>query len=147
MTTRPSNNGSATSSDHAVGEFIDDLMTLTELHANLAVVEFKETVHKAALPLGLVLVSLTVMAASVPVVLMGLAQLLATRLNLQLGWAMIVVASAALALASPVAVLGLVHVRRSSNGFRDSRAELRRNAAWLRGVLIARKQSHSQRDR
>jgi len=139
---RPTNNGSAAGSDQGIAEFIDDLVNLSELQVRLAVVDFKETARQAAIPFGLSCLSLTVMAASVPVILLGLARLLATRLNIDQGWAMIVVAGAAAALASPVAAFGLVRLSRGFNSFRASRAELRRNLGWLRSVLVARGHSH-----
>ena len=108
MAAHPSNNSSANGSDHGVAEFIDDVVTLGELQANLAVVDIKETAHKAAVPLVLTLVSLTLIAASVPVVLFGLALLLASRLSIHQGWAMVLVAAAAVVLACPTAVFGVV---------------------------------------
>ena len=136
MRAHPSSNGSTNDSDHGVAEFIDDLVTLAELQVNLTVVDFKESARKAAVPLGLTLVSLTVIAASVPVVLFGLALLLAATLNIYQGWAMILAAAMAVALACPVVILCVARLRSGFNSFRTSREEFRRNLLWLRNVLV-----------
>ena len=139
-TVHPSDNGSAIGSDHGLAEFIDDLVTLTELQASLAVVDFKDRVRRAAVPLAVTLSCLIVLAACVPVVLVGLALLLATGLNIHEGLAMVFVGAAAAALAIPAAAFGLVRlIRTCDNSFRSSREELRRNLAWLRSVLVARR--------
>ena len=145
MRAHPSSNGSTNDSDHGVAEFIDDLVTLAELQVNLTVVDFKETARKAAVPLGLTLVSLTVIAASVPVVLFGLALLLAATLNIHQGWAMILAAAMAVALACPMVILCVARLRSGFNSFRTSREEFRRNLLWLRNVL-ARRHAHHRRD-
>ena len=134
-TSRASSNGPI-EPDRGIGELIDDLVTLTDLQVRLAVVDLKENARRAAVPLWLAFWSLIVMAASVSVVLAGLALLLATRSNLHPGWAMIIVAAAAAALASPVLALSIARVGRGCDGFWKSRAELRRNLAWLRTVLV-----------
>ena len=85
MITVPSHNGSHVASDRGAAEFFDDLLTLAELQAKLTVVDVAENARTASVPLRLILASLTTMAASVPVVLLGLALLIATRLNIHLG--------------------------------------------------------------
>ena len=114
MTAGPSHNGSEVGSDRGVAEFFDDLLTLAELQAKLTFVDLAGNARTASVPLGLILASLTIMAASVPVVLLGLALLIATRLNIHQGWAMVVVAGGAVILACPVTVFGVVRLRRGS---------------------------------
>jgi hypothetical protein len=104
-----------------------------------------ENARTASVLLGLILASLTIMAASVPVVLLGLALLIATRLNIHLRWAMVLVAGGAVVLSCPVMVFGVVRLRRGFDGLRTSRAEFRRNLVWLRNVLITRRRSHWRR--
>lgn len=143
-TGRSSSNGPI-GSDQGIGEFIDDVVTLTELQVRLALVDLRENARRAALPLVLAFSSLMVIAASVPVVLAGLALLLAARASIHLGWALVVVAAAAAALASPALALGLLRLSRGFDGFSISRQELRRNLVWLRTVLVAPPHSKSPR--
>jgi Putative Actinobacterial Holin-X, holin superfamily III len=145
MTTVPSHNGSELDSDRDVADFFDDLLTLAELHAKLTVVDFAENARRAALPLGLTFASLTIMAASVPVVLLGLALMIATGLIIRQEWAMVLVAGGAVVLACSVAVFGLVRLRRGFDGFRTSRKEFWRNLVWLRDVLFVRRRLHQRR--
>ena len=132
-------NGSAAGSDGGLGEFMDDLVNLTELQLNLAVLDFKDSASRAAVPLGLLFACSVVLSACVVLVLFGLASLLASRLNIEEGWSLVLVAGAAAALTGPVAALAVVRLRRGTSSFRNSRDELRRNLAWLRSVLVARR--------
>ena len=59
------------------------------------------------------------------------------------GWAMLVVAGEALAIASRLGAYGMVRLRASSGGFQRSQEELRRNREWLRMVLVARRPARS----
>jgi Putative Actinobacterial Holin-X, holin superfamily III len=127
--------------DKGVAEFIDDLMSLAELQTKLAAANLHETACKAALPLVLSFLGLTLAAGSLLVFLFGSASLLATRLNIHGGWAMIMVAIAAAALGSPIAAFALVRLRQSFATFRTSHDELRRNLAWVRSVVGARNSS------
>ena len=71
--------------------------------------------------------SLTVTAATVPLLLHGLSLLIATWLNIQQGWAALLVAIGTAALAFPAAGFGVVCLRRGFDSFRTSREELKRN--------------------
>lgn len=137
--------GSVAGSDLGVAEFLDDLVSLAELHLKLTVVDFTENARRATPPLGITLSSLTVIAASVPVLLLGLALIVATRLDIQQGWGMILVAGGTVGVACAPAVFGVVRLRRGFDSFRTSREELKRNLVWLRKVLIARRRSHHWR--
>jgi hypothetical protein len=145
MTAGPSHNGSEVGSDRGVADFFDDLLTLAELQAKLTFVDLAKNARTASVPLGLILASLIIMAASVPVVLLGLALLIATRLNIHLESAMALVAGGAVVLSCPVMVFGVVRLRRGFDGLRTSRAEFRRNLVWLRNVLMTRRRSHWRR--
>jgi hypothetical protein len=124
--------------DSGLAEFIHDLLALGELQAKLAAVNFQETARKATVPLALGLLGFTLAVASVFVFLIGLALLLAIRLDIHTGWAMILVAIAAAALGSPIAALALVRLKRSLDTFQTSHDELKRNLAWVRSVVGTR---------
>lgn len=140
-----SNNRSITDSECGVSEFLDDLVSLAELQLELTFVDFTKNARKAALPLALTLSSLTVTAATVPLLLHGLSLLIATWLNIQQGWAALLVATGTAALALPAAGFGVVCLRRGFDSFSTSKEELKRNLVWIRRVLIARRRSRHRR--
>jgi len=119
-----------------VAEFVDDLATLAELQAELAVIDFRDSTRQAAVPIVLTVVGLTVVAASVPVALLGTGWLLASALKIHQGWAMLLTAGVAMALAGLVAGLGARRLSRSFDSFRRSRKQLWLNLAWVRTVLV-----------
>jgi hypothetical protein len=138
MTSRVAQSGAAAGSDKRVAEFIEDLMALAELHAKLAAVNLHEAACRAAVPLVFTFLGLTLAAGSLLVFLFGSASLLATGLNIQLGWSMILVAIAAAAIGSPLAAFAMIRLRQSFDALRPSHDELRRNLAWLRSVVGTR---------
>jgi len=130
-----------------VAEFVDDLATLAELQAELAVMDFRDSARKAAVPIVLTVVGLTVVAASVPVALLGTGWLLASALKIHPGWAMLLTSGVAMALAGLVAGLGGRRLSRSFDSFRRSHKQLLLNLAWVRTVLVtsASARSHPRR--
>ena len=59
-------------------EFVDDVASLAELQAKLATADFQDCAQKSTIPIGLTVVGLALMMASVPVALLGTSWLLAT---------------------------------------------------------------------
>lgn len=120
-----------------LAEFGHDIITLTELQAKLAVLDLKESLARSAAPLTLVAAGVALAVASLPVALIGLAEWLATALQLsQRGWAYLIVAGIAIVIALLVAVIAGSRISRSFESFERSRDELTRNLAWLRTVLL-----------
>lgn len=119
-----------------VAEFVDDLASLAELQARLAVVDFREASRKAAIPLVLTVAGLAVTMVSVPVALFAVSWLLAMTLGIHQGWALLLVAAAAMVLGGVVAVLGGIRLQNSFDSFRRSRKQLMLNLAWVRTVLV-----------
>ena len=91
--------GSGSAQLDGVAEFVDDLASLAELQARLAAVDFRESARQSAFPLVLTVVSLAVLLASVPVALFGAGWLLASAMKIDQGWAMLIIAGAAMAVA------------------------------------------------
>jgi len=139
--------GSGSAEFEGVAEFVDDLATLAELQAELAVIDFRDCARKAAVPLVLTVVGLTVVVASVPVALLGAGWLLASTLNIHRGWAMLLTSGVAMALAGLVAGLGGRRLSHSFDSFHRSRKQLWLNLAWVRTVLVtsASARSHPRR--
>jgi Putative Actinobacterial Holin-X, holin superfamily III len=130
--------GSSSTEFEGVAEFVDDLASLAELQAKLAVADFRDAARKSAVPILLTVVGLTVLAASVLVALLGAGWLLASALNIHQGWAMILTAGVAIVLAGRVAGWGGMRLTHSFDSFRRSRHQLWLNLAWIRTVLVTR---------
>jgi hypothetical protein len=128
--------GAGSAEYDGIAEFVDDLESLAELQAKLAAADFRDAVRKSAVPMLLVLVALTVVAASVTVALLGAGWLLASALSIQQGWAMLLIAGAGITLAGLLAALGGMMLTDSFDTFRRSRKQLRLNLAWVRTVLV-----------
>ena len=98
--------GSSSAEFEGVAEFVDDLATLAELQARLAVFDFRDSARKSAIPIVLTAVGVSVVVASIPVALLGAGWLLASALKIPQGWAMLMTAAVAMTLGGVVAGLG-----------------------------------------
>jgi hypothetical protein len=120
-----------------IADLSSDVATLVELQARLAAIELKDNTRRASAPAAWMAVASSLLLASLPVVLIGASELLATALNLtQRGWAYLIVAAAASVIGVVVAVLAWRRLVSGFDGFRRSREELTRNIAWIRTVLV-----------
>jgi hypothetical protein len=135
-----SGGGAKAGPDRGFAEFINDLVTLAELQADLAILNTRESAREAAAPLGLIVFSLMLLAIGVTLCLIGAALLLASSLGIDRGWALIATAGFAIVMASLAVAVGLARLRTCFQPFRSSREELGRNLTWLRDVLIRRQE-------
>lgn len=119
-----------------IADFGNDIATLAELQAKLTLLDAKEAASKAVTPLILLGGGLAVALGSLPVVLIGLADMIARAAKVPAGTAQLVVGLVALALGGLVAYLGLKGSTRSLGSFRRSSEELTRNISWIRTVLL-----------
>ncbi len=119
-----------------ITEFGNDVMTLVELQAQLATLDFKAAMARATIPLVLVAVGLALLLASLPVALLGIGALVASALSISIGWATLLTAVVAAIVAVVVAVVALGRFLGSLDSFRNSREELVRNISWLRTVVV-----------
>jgi uncharacterized membrane protein YqjE len=119
-----------------ITEFGNDVMTLVELQAQLAALDFKEAMSRATVPLILIVVGAALLLASLPVALMGIAWLLASAFSLSIGWAALLTAVVTAAVTAIVAFVALRRLLGALDSFRHSREELARNIAWIRTVLV-----------
>jgi hypothetical protein len=118
-----------------IAGFGNDVANLAELQAKLAALDFKEARQKALLPLGVVAVGGVVLLGTVPVVLAGVAFLLAPALSIALGWAFVLTGVVAAILTAGAVAFAGIKFSRSFDSFRRSREEFNRNVAWIRTVL------------
>lgn len=120
-----------------LAEFGNDVSTLAELQAKLALLDMKESARRAAVPSALIVVGVALATASLPVALIGVSELVATALQLaHRGWAYLIVAGVTLLIAILIAAVAGSRLGHSFESFQRSRDELTRNIAWLRTVLL-----------
>lgn len=121
-----------------VAEFGNDLAELAELQFKLVAIDVKEAVGRATLPAVVAAIAAVLALGALPVILMGLAQLLVDYANLRPGWAYLLVGVAVVALASIATLVVLPRLKASAESFRRSSEELTRNISWIRTVLVQR---------
>ncbi len=136
---------SRTPRDEGVGNFVEDLASLAELQARLAVVDVKDAARDLAVPILLTLISLVLVMASLPVAFFAAAWLLADALKLHQAWVLLLTAVGAIVFGIVAACGGGLWFRRAFHGFRRSRQQLWLNLAWVRTVLLSRASLRSGR--
>ena len=119
-----------------IAEFGNDIATLVELQAKLAVFDTKEVVARAVIPVVCLAGGAVLAVSSVPILLLGLADLLHAVTTLTFWGSLLIVAVAALALAGLVAFLSYKAAVGSITSFRRSAEEFTRNLSWVRTVLV-----------
>jgi hypothetical protein len=130
-----------------LAEFGNDIATLAELQYKLAMADLSDCIRRALVPAAMVVVGLFLVVGSIPVLLLGVAQLVAVALKIGLGWAMVLTGGVALATALLVVWICVRLVRPSFSSFRRSREEQSRNLAWIRTVLLYSGRSVPRRGR
>src|SRR5690349_5041095 len=86
-------------------EFGNDVATLAELQLKLAELDAKQAAERAIIPLGIAMGGLAVVLASIPVILLGAAALLASALHIDEGWSRLIVGGASLVAAAIAAAV------------------------------------------
>jgi len=119
-----------------IAEFGNDIATLAELQYKLAVFDLNEATKKALIPLALMVVGASFILGALPVLLFGVAELIAAALKIGIGWALLLTSVATIVLAGAVLTICALRIPDALSGFRRSREELQRNLAWIRTVLV-----------
>jgi hypothetical protein len=119
-----------------IADFGNDIATLAELQSKLTLLDAKEAAARATVPVIALAVGLVVALGSVPVLLIGLADLIASNTRLSAGTAQLIVGAVGFALALGVGFFGLKGSIASLDSFRRSKEELSRNLSWIRTVLV-----------
>jgi Putative Actinobacterial Holin-X, holin superfamily III len=118
-----------------VAGFGENLLTLAELQARLSAMELRKNLDAATAGGAVILAGSVLAVASLPVALAGLAELLVSELALKRGYALLIVAAAAILIAGISVASAGFWLRRKRLGFPLSAEELTRNLNWLRTVL------------
>lgn len=119
-----------------IADFASNVTTLAELQARLTALDLKESTERAAWPLVAILVAVILAIASVPVALLGIAELLPLVFRISAGTAKLITAGFTFVIAVLIAVAFWNAMTRSFEPLRRSREEFTRNLAWLKTVLV-----------
>lgn len=119
-----------------VAGFADDLLSLAELQARLAAIEAKQNVRAVTAGSVILITGGAIALAALPIVLVGIAELLVSFAGMDRGFALIAVAVAAFVVAGICVAVAVARLRGSDVGFPLSREEFTRNLNWVRTVLL-----------
>jgi hypothetical protein len=118
-----------------IAGFAGDVATLAELQAKLASHDLKDSISHATIPAGIMVGGGVLALGAIPVLLIGVGELLGPMLGLSHGGAMLAVAILAIVLAAGMFFFAMPALKRSFTSFQRSREELVRNIAWIKTVI------------
>jgi hypothetical protein len=119
-----------------LSDFANDTATLVELQAKLIWLDLKQAIAQARMAAVLVVCGLVLINAALPVILVGVAAVLAPLLRISTGWALLLTGGVVVVAAAVVVALAARRLPPSFSALRRSSDELSRNVAWLRTVLV-----------
>ncbi len=120
-----------------VGELTHDIMSLAELQFALFRSDCRNGLKELLIPLGLLLFAALVAAGTVPVALMGMAELLVQVVGLSRMAAFSIAALGGFSLAVAMGLVGWFSLR-GIVVFQRSREELTRSVTWIKQALKRR---------
>ena len=117
-----------------VGHVVQDIVTLAELQGQLFRSDAREIAERFARPVAVFSVSVLLLAATVPVCLLAIAEgLVAAGVPRAAAYALVAVAS--IAIASGMAIVAWRRFRGMPRAFARSREELLHNLAWIKNAV------------
>lgn len=117
------------------GDFVHDVVTLSELQAKLLAADLKDFRAGATVPAALMAAAGIVALGCVPVLLMAVAWLLVDYRVMSHGWAFLTSTGVGLLLAGVLGGVGWFSFRRHLAALQRSQVELERNITWIKSVL------------
>lgn len=112
-----------------------DFIRLVDLQIQLLTIDLSDFWLKSRVGIALIVIGGTTMLAAIPVLLLGLAELLHTQTRLTLEGAQLTVGAVALLTGGLFLWISLQLLTKASTSLDRSRAELKSNMDWLRSVL------------
>ena len=119
----------------SIGELTGDIASLAELQAKLTLIDAREAASRATWPTIVLVASAAALVAAVPVLMIGLAFVLANAFGIGQGAALLIVGGVVAVIAGAIAFLSLREFLHSFESFRRSNEELVRNVNWIKTVL------------
>lgn len=126
----------ATAMVENAASFGHDVLTLAELQAKLAAVDLKEAAGHAAIPFAVIAVGATLALGSIPVALMGLAEMLDGATHLGPGASRLITAAGALVIGVIALAIAASRLGAAFRSLERTREELSRNLAWIKTVIV-----------
>jgi MFS superfamily sulfate permease-like transporter len=133
-----SHNGHPESLRDNVAELISDVGSLAELQWQLFTLDAQQAWQRALWPLVIVGAALGIALGTVPVLLLGIAQVLVELFEISTAVAYISVAVVFAIIAGVTAKIAIARLRTATESFRRSREELRHNVQWMQRVIQTR---------
>ena len=138
MTDEPSGKGSHREPRRMAGNVagvIHDVTELIELQARLFAADTKAAVRDSVPPLVLMVTAVCILLGAMPVLLLGVAEVLAVQVELSRTVSLFVAAGMGVGVALLVLAIAWWRLRRGISHLDGSLEELERNVAWIKQVL------------
>ena len=129
------NDPSAPGMMNSVAGFGDSLLTLGELQARLTAIEVRQNLESVKTGGALIVAGSILAIASLPVLMVGLAELLVSETGMKRGYALLSTATTAVVMAGACITVARSWLRKKPFGFPLASEEFARNLNWLRTVL------------
>ena len=126
---------SASGMMNSVAGFGENLLTLGELQARLTAIEIRQNLDSVKNGGALFVAGSILAIASLPVVMVGVAELLVSELGMKRGYALLSAATTAIVIAGACMVVARSWLRKKPFGFPLAGEEFARNMNWLRTIL------------
>jgi len=115
--------------------FVNDLLELSELQAKLAKSDFQEVLQRSISSILGAIIGMSLLLASLPVLLFGLASALAWYYEIEPWITQVVVGGGVAILSIAIVVLAIRGLLRLKNAFQRSTNELTKNMDWAKSVV------------
>jgi hypothetical protein len=118
-----------------VAGFGDDLLTLAELQTRLTAIELRQNLESAKSSGILIAIGSIAALSGLPILLVGVAELLVSELAMKRGYALLSAGAAAIAIAGCCIATARSWLRTKPLGLPLASEEFARNVNWLRTIL------------
>lgn len=118
-----------------MADLTHDVTLLAELQARLFAADLRHATRHAAIPSAALALAAVAALSCVPIVLMGLAWLIAELTVLPVYAGFLIIAAVVLVFSMIVAVVAWLRLRRSLDAFSRSQEEFNSNMRWIKMVL------------
>lgn len=125
-----------------LADFLHDLLTLGELQLQLLGADLKEAFQRILPPIGFIIAAIVLVAASVPLLLMGVVWVLVLRAGLSQDVAFFVTAGGGILIAAILGFLAWQGIQRLGPIVARSQVELKQNLLWIKHALKKHRHYH-----
>lgn len=116
-------------------DVLRDIAEMAELQVRLFATDLKTTARQSAIHIAVLLLGASCLLGVMPVLLMGIAELLAAKFELSRSLSLLGSAAGGLVVAGIVICIGCLGLRRGLTQLSGSNEELARNLAWIKKTL------------